>query len=90
MKRSLARRLVRGVLRLVAAVVVLAAVALGYLHTRWGKAFVRGRVETQLNAQSSAAYVSVEALDANHVVLSTSAPVATTPAAAPLRRGPAV
>jgi hypothetical protein len=59
--------------------------ALHPLYTASAKGF-----ETQLNAQSSAAYVSVEALDANHVVLSTSAPVATTPAAAPLRRGPAV
>ncbi|MEO8702200.1 MAG: translocation/assembly module TamB domain-containing protein [Kofleriaceae bacterium] len=49
-KRSLSRRILRIVGRLVAVVVVLVVVLVIFLHTPWGKSFVRGRIEAKLGA----------------------------------------
>lgn len=47
-KRSWLRRAVRIFLWTLGTVVVLAVLAVGLLHTRWGKEFVRGRIEARL------------------------------------------
>lgn len=47
-KRSRFGRLVRGLVRLVGALLVLVILGVAFLHTRWGKEWVRARVEVAL------------------------------------------
>ncbi len=50
-KKALWRRVIRAVLILLASVVTLAVLAVAFLHTRWGKEVVRGRIEAKLGAR---------------------------------------
>lgn len=61
-KRPLWRRIVRVVGIAIGVLVVLAVLALGALHTRWGKAWVRGKVEARL-AQKFAGGATLGSLD---------------------------
>ncbi len=60
--RSRFRRLVRGLVRLVGALLVLATIGVAVLHTRWGKERVRARVEAAL-ADKLDGTVTLAALD---------------------------
>lgn len=51
LKRPLWRRVLRAAGILVASVVTLAVLAVAFLHTRWGKEVVRGRIEAKLGAR---------------------------------------
>lgn len=56
------RRIARIALRVVAGLVVLVVLLVAFLHTRWGKSFVRGRIEAKL-AQAVNGQVTLGSVD---------------------------
>lgn len=62
MKRAWPRRIAKHLVRFVLVVIVLAALLLAFLHTGWGKDFVRRRIEARL-AQRVNGSVSIGSLD---------------------------
>lgn len=61
-KRPLWRRIVRGVAWVLGTLVILAVLAVAFLHTPWGKRVVRGRIEARL-AKTFAGGATLGALD---------------------------
>jgi hypothetical protein len=49
-KRPIGRRILRIAGRVVGGLVILIVLAIGFLHSSWGKSFVRGRIESKLAA----------------------------------------
>ncbi|HEU0035249.1 MAG TPA: translocation/assembly module TamB domain-containing protein [Kofleriaceae bacterium] len=50
-KRPLWKRIVRGLGWTLGGVILLVVLLVGFLHTSWGKSFVRGRIESKLSAK---------------------------------------